>query len=55
MRQYNIKLYFISKENEDTFVYADLGRIIQVVSNPLSNTIQFTGICYSKDEKREMR
>jgi signal transduction histidine kinase len=44
MGQYYIKLYFISKENEDTFVYADLGRIIQVVSNLLSNTIQFTEV-----------
>jgi signal transduction histidine kinase len=38
----NIKLDFISKENEDTFVYADLGRIIQVISNLLSNAIKFT-------------
>jgi two-component system, OmpR family, sensor histidine kinase VicK len=38
----NIKLDFISKENEDTFVYADLGRIIQVFSNLLSNAIKFT-------------
>jgi signal transduction histidine kinase len=37
-----LKLDFISKENEDTFVYADLGRITQVVFNLLSNAIKFT-------------
>jgi signal transduction histidine kinase len=37
-----IKLDFVSKENEDTFVYADLGRITQVLSNLLSNALKFT-------------
>jgi signal transduction histidine kinase len=37
-----IKLDFVSKENEDTSVYADLGRITQVISNLLSNAVKFT-------------
>jgi signal transduction histidine kinase len=37
-----IKLDFVSKENEDTFVYADLWRITQVLSNLLSNALKFT-------------
>ncbi|MFZ0328206.1 MAG: HAMP domain-containing sensor histidine kinase [Nitrososphaeraceae archaeon] len=37
-----INLHFVSKENEDIFVYADLDRITQVVSNLLSNAVKFT-------------
>jgi signal transduction histidine kinase len=38
-----IKLDFLSMENEDTFfVYADLGRITQVISNLLINAVKFT-------------
>ena len=37
-----IKLDFVSKENADTFVDANLGRITQVVSNLLSNGAKFT-------------
>jgi signal transduction histidine kinase len=35
-------LDFVSKENKDTFVYADPGRITQVVYNLLSNAVKFT-------------